>query len=174
MAADKPRSLLPYGTSLAPLLPEVLIRMDAFRSMGVDENRVRKELSQLDWGRGMTTAEIAAQLGALPPELFGDLADGAIFHNPEEVIRALHGEIDMDVDDIAAEGMESLGGPAGYGPSTTGHLVMTPSTSGGIGSGTDTGDTGSGNTEATGWGRPGTTFGEEAVEEEAEEEMGGE
>ena len=63
---------------------------------------------------------------------------------------------------------------AGYGGSITGRLVMTPSTSHGIGSGTDTGDTGSGNTEATGWGRAGTTFGEEAVEERTEEELGSE
>lgn len=144
--------------------------MDAIERMGGNEAKLRSHLEQLDWGRGLTTAEIASQLRGTPTELFGDLADGAIFHGADEVIRALKGEIDLDVADMPAEGMESLGGPAGYGPSTTGALVMRPSTSGGIGSGTDTGDTGSGDTEATGWGRPGTTFGEEAVEEAAEDE----
>lgn len=146
--------------------------MDAFRQVGVDEETVRRELGTLDWQGGMTTADIAAQLRALPEDLFADLADGAIFHDPDEVIRALRGEIDMDAADLAAEGAASLGGPEGYGGSSTGRLVISPSASPGVGSGTDSGDTGSGNTEATGWGRPGTTFGEEAVEREQEEEMG--
>lgn len=148
--------------------------MSVFEQLGLDENRVRQELGSLDWRGPLTTADIAAQLAALPEDLFGNLADGAIFHEPDEVIRALRGEIDLDAADLASEGAESIGGPAGYGESTTGRLVMTPSTSHGIGSGTDTGDTGSGNTEATGWGRAGTTFGEEAVEESIEDELGGE
>ncbi|GEM_PF-4276563 len=148
--------------------------MDAFREVGVDEELVRRELDRLNWSYPLTTADIFAQLPNLPEDLFGDLADGAIFHNPDEVIGALRGEIDLDAADFPAEGAESLGGPAGYGGSSTGRLILQPSTSHGIGSGTDTGDTGSGNTEATGWSRSGTTFGEEAVEEEQESEMGGE
>ncbi len=148
--------------------------MDLFQRFGVGEERVRRELGSLDWEGGLTTEEISAQLAALPEDLFGDLEDGAIFHNPEEVIRALRGQIDLDAADFPVEGAASIGGPAGYGGSSTGRLVTRASTSGGIGSGTDTGDTGSGNTEATGWGRPGTTFGEEAVEAEAFEEQSGE
>lgn len=144
--------------------------MDAIERMGEDEAKLRSHLEQLDWGRGLTTAEVASQLRSTPPELFGDLADGAIFHGADEVIRALKGEIDLDVADMPAEGMESLGGPAGYGPSTTAAPAMRPTTSGRVGSSTDTGDTGSGDTEATGWGRPGTTFGEETEEEAAEDE----
>jgi hypothetical protein len=147
--------------------------MDAFREIGVDEEYVRKQLECLDWTGAMTAAEIAVQLPSMSEELFGDLADGAVFHNPDEVIAALRGET-INAADMDGAGAESLGGPRGYGESTTGRLILTPSTSGGIGSGTDTGDTGSGNTEATGWGRAGTTFGEEAVKEAAEEEMGGE
>lgn len=146
--------------------------MSIFEQLGLDERGVRLELDSLDWRGPLTTADIAAQLAALPEDLFGNLADGAIFHEPDEVMRALRGEIDLDAADLASEGAESIGGPAGYGESTTGRLVTTPSTSHGIGSGTDTGDTGSGNTEATGWGRAGTTFGEEAVEERTEEELG--
>ena len=152
--------------------PEVY-KMDAFREAGVDENQVRRELERLDWSYPLTTADIFAQLPGLPEDLFGDLADGAIFHSPDEVIRALHGEIDLDTADFPVEGAESLGGPSGYSGSNTGRTVVTPSTSHGVGSGTDTGDTGSGNTEATGWSRAGTTFGEEAVEEEVEAELGG-
>lgn len=148
--------------------------MDAFREVGVDEELVRHELERLDWSYPLTARDILSQLPRLSEELFGNLADGAIFHSPDEVIRALHGEIDLDTADFPVEGAESLGGPAGYGGSNTGRLVTSPSTSHGIGSGTDTGDTGSGNTEATGWSRSGTTFGEEAVEEEVEAEMGGE
>lgn len=148
--------------------------MDAFREVGVDEDLVLHKLEQLDWRYPLTAADIFSQLPGLPEDLFGDLADGAIFHSPDEVIRALHGEIDLDAADFPVEGAESLGGPAGYSGSNTGRLVISPSTSHGIGSGTDTGDTGSGNTEATGWSRAGTTFGEEAVEEEIEAEMGGE
>ncbi|MGI5836306.1 MAG: hypothetical protein ACOX87_07415 [Chloroflexota bacterium] len=148
--------------------------MDAFREVGVDEELVLRELERLDWSYPLTTEDIYKQLPGLPEDLFGDLADGAVFHSPEEVIRALHGEIDLDAVDFPVEGAESLGGPAGYGGSSTGRLVRTPSTSYGIGSGTDTGDTGSGNTEATGWGRAGTKFGKEAVEEEIEADLGGE
>ena len=148
--------------------------MDPFRRLGLDEEQVRRDLDNLDWEGGLTTADIAAQLPALPQELFGDLADGAIFHGSDEVIRALKGEIDLDVADLPAEGAASIGGPAAYGGSSTGRLVIMPSAPGGVGSGTDTGDTGSGNTEATGWDRPGTTFGEEAVEREIEKELGGE
>ncbi len=148
--------------------------MNAFQQVGVDEDRVRRELDSLDWSGPLTTTDITAQLTALPGELFDDIPDGAIFHSPEEVIRALRGEIDLDMADFPVEGAESLGGPAGYGGSTTGRLVMKPSSSHGVGSGTDTGDTGSGNTEATGWSRAGTTFGEEAVEESIEDELGGE
>jgi len=147
--------------------------MDLFQQLGVDEDRVRRDLANLDWEGGLTTAEISAQLGALPSDLFADLEDGAIFHNPDEVIRALHGEIDLDPADFPVEGATSLGGPAGYGGSTTGRTVTRVSTSGGIGSGTDTGDTGSGSSEATGWDRPGTTFGKEAVEREIAEELSG-
>lgn len=146
--------------------------MDIFQRVGVGEDQVRRDLSNLDWGRGLTTVEIMDQLPGLPIDLFGDLEDGEIFHGPDDVIRSMHGHVDMDPADMAAEGAESLGGPAGYGPSPTGHLVLTPNTSHGIGSGTDTGDTGSGNTEATGWGHPGTTFGEEAVEEQEREDLG--
>ncbi len=149
------------------------MEMDAFREIGVDEEMVRRELENLDWTGAMTTVEIAAQLPGLPEDLFGDLADGAVFHNPDEVIAALRGET-INAADMDGEGAESLGGPRGYGGSPTGRLILTPSTSSGIGSGTDTGDTGSGNTEATGWGRSGTTFGEEAVREAARREMGGE
>ncbi len=148
--------------------------INAFQETGIDEERVRRELNNLDWRGALTTAEISAQLSALPSELFDDLPDGAIFHNPEEVIRALRGEIDLDAADFPSEGAESIGGPAGYGGSNTARLVMKPSTLHEIGSGTDTGDTGSGNTGATGWERSGTTFGEEAVEESIEEELGGE
>ena len=148
--------------------------MNVFEQAGIDEDRVRRELESLDWAGALTTEDISAQLSALPPGLFDDLANGAIFHTPDEVIRALRGEIDLDSADFPVEGAESLGGPAGYGGSTTGRMVIKPSSRHGIGSGTDTGDTGSGNTEATGWSRSGTTFGEEAVEEETEEEMGGE
>ncbi len=148
--------------------------MDTFQRLGLDEDRVRQELAGLDWGRGLTTYDIRQELPALPEELLSDLEDGAIFHSPEEVIRGVRGEIDRDAADFPVEGAESIGGPSGYGGSTTGRLVIRPSTSGGIGSGTDTGDTGSGNTEATGWGRAGTTYGEEAVEHETEEELGGE
>lgn len=144
--------------------------MDVFQRLGVGEERVRHDLSALEWGNGLTTVDIVQQLPALPADLFADLEDGAIFHAPDEVIDAIHGQVDFDPADMAVEGAESLGGPAGYGPSSTGRLVRRPSTSGGIGSGTDTGDTGSGNTEATGWGRPGTTFGEEAIEQEEREE----
>lgn len=157
-----------------PALAGGVLQMDAFERAGVNEERVRKELANLDWRGGLTTAEIFAQLPALTEELFGDLADGAIFHSPDEVIRALRGEIDRDAADLPAEGAASIGGPAAYGGSTTGRLVLTPSTSSGIGSGTDTGNTGAGSTGATGWGRPGTTFGEEAVEEDVERELGGE
>ncbi len=146
--------------------------MDIFQRVGVSEERVRKDLSHLDWGRDLTTTDIMNELPALPVDLFGDLEDGEIFHSPDDVIEAMHGRLDMDPSDMAAEGAEALGGPSAYGPSPTGRLVRTPNTSHGIGSGTDTGDTGSGNTEATGWGRPGTTFGEEAVEEEEREELG--
>ena len=148
--------------------------MDAFREAGVDEDLVRRELESLDWTAPLTTADIFAQLPGLPEDLFGDLADGAIFHNPDEVIRALRGEIDLAPEDFPVEGAASLGGPEGYGGSTTGRLSIRPSPSHGIGSGTETGDTGSGNTEATGWGRAGTTFGDEAVEAEMEAEMGAE
>lgn len=148
--------------------------MNPFQQVGVDEDRVRRELDNLDWTGPLTAAEIVAQLSALPEGLFDDLADGAIFHNPDEVIRALRGEVDLDAADFPIEGAESIGGPAGYGGSTTARWVRQPSSSHGIGSGTDTGDTGSGNTEATGWSRAGTTFGEEAVEERTEQELGGE
>jgi hypothetical protein len=146
--------------------------MSIFSRLRVSEERVRQELSGLDWRGGLTTAEIMAQLRGLPADLFGDLADGAIFHSPDEVVQSMEGQVDRDPGDMATEGAESLGGPAGYGESSTGRLVMTPNTSHGVGSGTDTGDTGSGNTEATGWGGPGTTFGEEAVKEDIEEELG--
>ncbi len=146
--------------------------MDIFRQTGVDEERVRHELSTLDWQGGLTTVDIMEELPALPRDLFGDLADGAIFHSPEDVIASLRGEVDPDAADIPSEGAESLGGPAGYGESSTGRLIRTPSTTGGVGSGTDSGDTGSGNTGATGWGRPGTTFGKEAVDEEQRDEEG--
>lgn len=148
--------------------------MSVFEQLGLDEDRVRSALESLDWSGPLTTAEIARQLAGLPEDLFGNLADGAIFHDPSEVLRALMGEIDLDAADFPTEGAESIGGPSGYGGSTTGRPVVTPSTSHGIGSGSDTGDTGSGNTEATGWGRAGTTFGEEAVEERTEDELGGE
>ncbi len=148
--------------------------MNAFQQTHIDEEAVSRELDQLDWTGPLTTEDISAQLPALPEGLFDDLANGAIFHTAEEVMRALRGEVDLDAADFPIEGAESLGGPAGYSGSNTGRLVIKPSSSHGIGSGTDTGDTGSGNTEATGWSRAGTTFGEEAVEEEAEEEMGGE
>ncbi len=147
--------------------------MDSFQQTHIGEEAVRRELDQLDWTGPLTTEDISAQLPGLPEGLFDDLANGAIFHSPEEVIRALRGEVDLDAADFPVEGAESLGGPAGYSGSNTGRLVGQPSSSHGIGSGTDTGDTGSGNTEATGWSRSGTTFGEEAVEEEANEELGG-
>ncbi len=148
--------------------------MDPFQHTDVDEELVRRELDQLDWTGSLTAAEISAQLSALPEGLFDDLANGAIFHTPDEVIRALRGEVDLSAADFPVEGAESLGGPAGYGGSNTGRLVIKPSSRHGIGSGTDTGDTGSGNTEATGWSRAGTTFGEEAVEESTDEELRGE
>ncbi len=148
--------------------------MNPFQQTNVAEELVRQELDRLDWSGPLTTEEISAQLPNLPEGLFDDLASGAIFHRPEEVIRALRGEIDLDAADFPAEGAESIGGPAGYSGSNTGRLVIKPSSGHGVGSGTDTGDTGSGNTEATGWSRSGTTFGEEAVEESIEEELGGE
>ena len=148
--------------------------MDAFERTCTDERFVRGELDRLDWSAPLTTEDIIAQLPALPEGLFDDLAAGAIFHTPEEVMGALHGEIDLDAADFPVEGAESLGGPAGYGTTNTGRTVTRPSSSHGVGSGTDTGDTGSGTTEATGWSRAGTTFGEEAVEEEINEELGAE
>ncbi len=147
--------------------------MDIFQQLGVDERTVRRDLSTLDWQGGLTTVDIMEELPALPRALFGDLEDGAIFHGPDEVIAAMRGEVDRDAADMPVEGALSLGGPAGYGGSPTGKRVSAPSTNHGIGSGTDTGDTGGGNTAATGWRRPGTTFGEEAVEEEQEEEQNG-
>ncbi len=147
--------------------------MDPFERYGLKERRVREDLVGLDWQGGLTASEIRQELPALPEDLFGDLEDGQIFHTPDEVIRAIRGEIDLDPGDFPVEGAESIGGPAGYGGSTTGRLVIRANSSGGIGSGTDTGDTGSGNTEATGWGRPGTTYGEEAVEREIEEDENG-
>ncbi len=144
--------------------------MDIFERLGVEERRVRHDLSTLDWEGGLTTTDILEELPALPRDLFSDLEDGAIFHNPGEVIASIRGEVDRDAEDIPVEGATSLGGPAGYAPSPTGRLLTPPSTSHGIGSGTDTGDTGGGNTAATSWGHPGTTFGEEAAEEEQEEE----
>lgn len=146
--------------------------MDPLARVGLNEDRVRFELSRLDWAAPLTTSDIAAQLPDLPGELFADLADGAIFHGPEEVIRALRGEIDLDPDDLPVEGAESIGGPAGYGGSSTGRTVSPPKADHGVGSGADTGDTGSGSTEATGWSRAGTTFGEEAVDERTEQELG--
>ncbi len=148
--------------------------MNPFRQTNVDEQSVRQALDQLDWTGPLTTEDISAQLQGLPEGLFDDLPNGAIFHRPEEVIQALRGEVDMDAADFPVEGAESIGGPAGYGGSNTGRLVIKPSSSHGVGSGTDTGDTGSGNTEATGWSRSGTTFGEEAVEESTDDELGGE
>ncbi len=148
--------------------------MSAFERTGVDEEQLLLRLHDLDWTGALTASEIAAQLAGIPEELFGDIPEGAIFHSPEEVVRALRGEPHVDAAHLPSEGAESLGGPAGYGDSSTGRLVTTPSTSHGIGSGTDTGDTGSGDTSSTGWGRAGTTFGEEAVKERIEEELGGE
>ncbi len=136
--------------------------MDIFQQLGVDEEMVRRDLSTLDWQGGLTTMDIMEELPALPRDLFGDLEDGAIFHNPDEVIASMRGKVDRDAADMPAEGAISLGGPAGYGASATGRLATNPSTSPGIGSGTDIG--------GTGWARPGTTFGEEAVEEEQEED----
>ncbi len=147
--------------------------MNPFEQNGIDEKYVERELSRIDWTGPLTTEEISAQLPDLPEGLFDDLANGAIFHNPSEVIRALRGEIDLDGADFPVEGAESLGGPAGYGGTNTARTVIRPSSGHGIGSGTDTGDTGSGNTGATGWSRAGTTFGEEAVEESTDEELGG-
>ncbi|MGE5618354.1 MAG: hypothetical protein ACM3US_03760 [Sphingomonadaceae bacterium] len=148
--------------------------MSALERMHVDEKQLLKRLDALDWTGPLTASEIATQLAGVPEELFGDIPEGAIFHSPEEVVRALRGEVHVDAAHLPSEGAESIGGPAGYGDSTTGRLVTPPSTSHGIGSGTDTGDTGSADTTSTGWGRAGTTFGEEAVEERIEEELGGE
>jgi hypothetical protein len=148
--------------------------MDVFQRLKIDEQRVRVELDKLDWSGPMTAAEIAGQLRSLPDDLLADVPAGAIFHEPDEVIRAIRGEIDLDEEDFPADGAASIGGPAGYGESPTGRMAPARPQGGGVGSGTDTGDTGSGNTEATGWGRPGTTFGEEAVEYDTEEELSGE
>jgi hypothetical protein len=148
--------------------------MDVFRRHKIGEQQVRAELDKLDWSGPMTTADISGQLRGLPEDLLADIPAGAIFHEPDEVIRAIRGEVDRDEEDFPTEGAESIGGPAGYGESTTGQLFVSRPSGGGVGSGTDTGDTGSGNTEATGWGTPGTTFGEEAVEQDTEEELGGE
>ena len=89
--------------------------MDAFRENRVSEDEVRKYLEEIDWRGALTAREVAAQIPWMPPDLFSDLAEGAVFHSPEEVIRALYGEIDTSADDFPAEGAESLGGPAGYG-----------------------------------------------------------
>lgn len=153
--------------------------MDVFRRLEIPEQRVRSDLEQLDWSGPLTTTDIAAQLPGLHEDLLADIPAGAIFHNPDEVIRAIKGEVDLDEADFPAEGAESIGGPAGYGGSTTGRLMPARPSGGGVGSGTGTGDTGSGDAEATGWGRRGTTFGgttfgKEAVERNTEEELGGE
>lgn len=124
--------------------------------MRLDLGELRARLLELHWGGGLTAAEMLAQKPDLPQDVIQQLPAGYRFRDAGEATSYLrhlriHGLLPGNPD------LGPVVPPMGYGESPTGRAFSTHEIGHGVGSGTDSGYTGS--DAQTGEGRDGVPYG---------------
>lgn len=136
----------------------------------VDLDRVLPQLRALDWAHGWTRDELRARLADFPAGVYMLLPSEREFHSPEELVSFYHRAwVRSQQEGIPATGATEDGGPAAWGPSppsTGAHIVGGRH---GVGSGADSGFTGS---DDVGVDRSGATYGPGSEEPDIESELG--
>ncbi len=126
-----------------------------------DLKTFRSELEKLDWGTGLNRDDLRLQLPQMPDEAYLRLPSEKLFVNADQVAHYLRLAFEYEKELVTPpEGAEDLGGPRAWGESTTAHTVNEERRHHGVGSGADSGNTGSGSTQ-TATDRAGTPYGDD-------------
>lgn len=123
-------------------------------------------LERLDWSKGLTREQVRAQDADLPAAVYMLLPSERRFASPEELIRFyVHAWQRRRQPGIPATGAAEDGGPDAWGPSPPSTGARRVGGRFGVGSGHDTGFTGS---DEVGSDRSGATYGPHSEEPEIE------
>ena len=134
----------------------------------VDLHRVLPQLRALDWSQGLTREELQARLADFPAGVYMLLPSEREFHSPGELVSFYHRAwVRSQQEGIPASGAAGDGGPAAWGPSPPSTGAHRVGGRHGVGSGADSGFTGS---DDVGVDRSGASYGPHSGEPDIESE----
>ena len=136
----------------------------------IDLHHILPQLRALDWSHGLTRDQVRARLGDFPAGVYLLLPSEREFRGPEDLVRFYRRAwVRSHQEGIPASGAAEDGGPAAWGPSPPATGARAVGGRHGVGSGADSGYTGS---DDVGTDRSGASYGPHSREPEIESGLG--